>query len=360
MDVYRRNLMKGALAGSTLLTLGIPPIATAAASAGKPRKLRLLLGSGAADAEFAAGARTAFAANARRAATVHDAATHDATAHGATTIRDAGSIQRGLEVIKLQDGLLNEYEKVAHLLETFRDARWIAVMDDGSAAVFTELVRNAGGSLVSLGSHASSGEALVRGSTARVPGLRHVWAAASPSHAAGGILAARLVESRRSFSIVENFFSPQGAEELGTANGVPPGFLAWRLDGASLGHNPAGHNPAGNDPAYLYCAGISPADGCELLGWDPALAWTPVNRESGLETAAETAASGKRRSARGNDEPRTGGWVEAVGYAVAAAALGAGSGHESCSARAHVYQSHGVKRGKPDKAGGFASFVIDI
>jgi hypothetical protein len=342
--------MKGALAGSTLLTLGIPLITPAAASAGNPGRLRLLLGSGTADAEFAAGARTAFAANARR----------------ATTPGDARSVQSGLEVIKLQDGLLNEYEKVAHLLETFRDTRWIAVMDDGSAAVFTELVRNAGGSLVSLGSHASSGEALIRGSAAGIPGLRHVWAAASPSDAAGGILAARLVERRRSFSIVENFFSTQGAEERGaeergTANKFPPGFHAWRRDGAGFRHNPAdGHDPAYLDPAYLYCAGVSPEDGCQLLGWDADPAWMPVDRESGPETVAETAASGKRRSAPRNDEPRAGGWVEAVGYAVAAAALGAGAGRESCSTCAHVYQSDGVKRGTPDKAGLFTSFVIDI
>jgi hypothetical protein len=338
MDVYRRNLMKGALVGSTLLTLGIPPITTAAASAGKPGRLRLLLGSGAADAEFAAGARTAFAANARRAATGHDA----------TTASDARSAQGGLEVIKLKDGLLNEYEKVAHLLETFRDTRWIAVMDDGSAAVFTELVRNAGGSLFSLGSHASSGEASVRGIAARVPALRHVWAAASPTHAAGSTLAARLVESQRSFSIVENFFSTQGAEEGGTANGFPPGFLAWRLDGAGPGPE--------HDPAYLYCAGVSPRDGCQLLGWDAVPAWTPVNQEPGLQAAA----SGKRRSAPGNDEPYAGGWIEAVGYAVVTAALGAEASYESCSARAHVYQSDGGKRGAPDKAGRFTSFVIDI
>src|SRR5688500_157466 len=174
MDVYRRNLMKGALMGSTLLTLGIPPITMAAASAGKPGRLRLLLGSGAADAEFAAGARTAFAGNARRTATGHDATTETA--------------QDGLQVIKLKDGLLNEYEEVAHLLATFRDTRWIALMDDGSAAVFTELVRNAGGSLLSLGSHASSDETGVRRMGARIPALRHVWAAASPSHAAGSIL----------------------------------------------------------------------------------------------------------------------------------------------------------------------------
>ena len=340
MDVYRRNLMKGALAGSTLLTLGIPPIATAAASAGKPGRLRLLLGGGAADAEFAAGARTAFAANARRAA----------TGHGATTASEARTAQGGLEVIKLKDGLLNEYEEVAHLLATFRDTRWIAVMDDGSAAVFTELVRNAGGSLLSLGSHASSSETGVRGMGVRVPALRHVWAAASPLHAAGGILAARLVQTRRSFSIVENFFSTHGTEERGAVTESPPGFLAWRLDGAGPGPR--------HDPAHLYCAGVSPADGCKLLGWDATPAWTPVSQESGHQTAT----SRKGRSAPGNDEAHAGGWAEAVGYAVVAAALGAEAGCESSSVRAHVYQSDGVKRGAPSlyKPGGFTSFVIDI
>jgi hypothetical protein len=336
MDMYRRNLMKGALMGSTLLALGIPPLSMAAASAGKPGRLRLLLGGGANDAEFAAGARTAFASNARRSAIVHDA----------TTASDARNEQSGLGVIKLKDGLLNEYEKVAGLLETFRDTRWIAVMDDGSGAVFTELVRNAGGSLVSLGYHVSSGEALAQGSAAGVPGLRHVWATASPSHAAGGILAARLVEGRPSFSIVENFFSTQGAEDKGRANEPSPGFLAWRLDADRPGYA----------PAYLYCSGVSPSDGCQLLGWDGAPAWTPVNREPGPVTSS----SGKQMSGSENDEPRASGWVEAVGYAVVAAALGAQAGHESCSARAYVCQSNGVKHGVSDKVSRFTSFVIDI
>jgi hypothetical protein len=335
--------MKGALVGSTLLTLGISPITAAPAFAGKPGKLRLLLGSGSADAEFAAGARTAFAANARRAAAGHGPASHNAT-----SATDARGAQSGLEVIKLKDGLLREYEKVAHLLETFRDTRWIAVMDDGSAAVFTELVRNAGGGLVSLGSHASSSEALVRGSSARASGLRHVWAAASPSHAAGGILAERLIGSQRSFSIVENFFSTQGSGERATAKGSPPGFLAWRLDAA-------GGAGAEDDPAYLYCAGVSPGEACQLLGWDTP-AWTPIQQESGSETTL----SGTRTSAPGNNEPRASGWSEAVGYAVVAAALGAEAGHESCSARAHVYQPDAAKRGMFDQPGGFTSFVIDI
>ena len=70
MDVHRRNLMKGVLTGSTLLALGIPPAAVAGAAAGTPGtsgRVRLLLGSDISDAEFAAGARTAFAASARHA-----------------------------------------------------------------------------------------------------------------------------------------------------------------------------------------------------------------------------------------------------------------------------------------------------
>jgi hypothetical protein len=335
MDMYRRNLMKGALMGSTLLALGIPPITMAAASADKPGRLRLLLGSGATDAEFAAGARTAFAAHARRAAGGLDY----------STASDARNVENELEVIKLKGGLLNEYGKVAHLLETFRDTRWIAVMDDGSAAVFTELVRDAGGSLALLGSHVSSAEASERGNAKRVPPLRHLWAAASPSHAAGGILAAQLIGSQRSFSIVENFFSTGQAGD-GNVDDGSPGFLAWRLNG--VGHESA--------PTYLYCAGVSPTDGCELLGWNATPAWTAVHRESGLEKMA----SGKRRSTPGNDQSHIGGWAEAVGYAVTAAALGAEVHYESCSTRAHVYQSSVDKRGMPRRAGRFTSFVIDI
>ncbi len=68
MDVHRRNLMKGVLTGGTLLALGIPPAAMGGAATGTPGtsgRVRLLLGSDISDAEFAAGARTAFAANAR-------------------------------------------------------------------------------------------------------------------------------------------------------------------------------------------------------------------------------------------------------------------------------------------------------
>ncbi len=321
MDVYRRNLMKGVLTGSTLLTLGIPPAAVAGAARVRTSgRVRLLLGSDISDAEFAAGARTAFAANARQA----PAHTDVATGSGAKTA------QGGLEVVKLKGGLLNEYEKVANLLETFRDTRWIAVMDDGSAAVFTELVRNAGGSMLSLGSHVASARPRSLRDGAHVPGLRHVWAAASPSHAPGSILAARLAGGQRGFSIVENFFSTQAAADSAGTDGFLPGFLAWRRDGK------ASNLELEPDPAYLYCAGVSPTAGCELLGWDGASAWTPINQEPRLNPPARKKRKQKERARRMSHKPA--GWVEAVGYAVMAAALGAGAVHEPCSTRAHVHQ----------------------
>jgi hypothetical protein len=329
--------MKGALMGSTLLALGIPPTTVAASSPVKPGRLRLLLASGRTDAGFAAGAGTAFAAGTRRVATGPDA----------SIASDARGMRSGLEVIKLDGGLLNEYEKVIRLLETFRDTRWVAVLDDGSAAVFTELVRNAGGSLVLLGSHVSSAETSVRGSAGRIPELRHVWAGASPSQAAGGILATRLGEGR-SFSIVENFFSARGAENGSMAKRFPPGFLAWQLDGP-------GYEVG---PAYLYCAGISPPDACELLGWHADSQCTPVDREAGLETTAS--GKGKRRGVAGDGELYANGWVEAVGYAVVAAALGAEAGHEPCSRCAHVYQPDEACRAMPREPGRFTSFVVDV
>jgi hypothetical protein len=333
MNVYRRNFMKGALTGSTLLALGIPSTAMATASPDTSGRLRLLLGSGEADAEFAAGARTAFAAR-----------THHATTDvAASTASDARSASSTLDVIKLKGGLLNEYEKVFHLIQTFRGSRWIAMMDDGSAAVFTELIRNAGGSLVLLGSHVSSGRVSKRESAKGIPGLRHVWAAASPAHAAGGLLAARLVGGQRSFSIVENFFSPGVTEDAEITDSFPPGFLAWRLDGP-------GSEP---DPAYLYCTDVSPEAGCKLLGWHGNSKWTPVHREGELETTV----SGNRKNT-GNNLPQ-GEWVEAVGYTVTAAALGAGAFHERCSMRAHVYQSADARNRVFGRAGRFTSFVVD-
>jgi hypothetical protein len=51
-------------------------------------------------------------------------------------------------------------------------------------------------------------------------------------------------------------------------------------------------------------------------------------------------------------------WVESVGYAVAASALGVDSVLESCSGRAFVHRSQTGERIQPPER--FVSFVMDI
>lgn len=326
MDANRRNLMKGMLTGGTLLALGIPPGAFASAPAGRVGKLGVLLGNTLMDAAFAAGIRGAYAASAR---------------DGMPEARlDAP------QVVKLRDGLLHDYEKVAGLLEKSHDTRWIAVMDDGSAAVFTELARNAGARLILLGSHVSSGsDAPMRNTSASTPELRHAWTVASPAHSAGDILASRLVENRGSFSIVENFLSPehssiQARTDATAASWSAPGFLAFRLSGP--------------DAIHLHCSGLSPLDGCKSLGWSTAGDWMPVSPQAPI---SEGTASARRR----NGQPQSAGWVESVGYAVMAAALGEGALQESCSSRAFVHRpDRGKQGGRIEPSGRFTSFVIDI
>jgi hypothetical protein len=341
MDINRRNLMKGVLTGGTLLALGIPPGAFASAPAGRAGRFGLLLGNTPVDAAFAAGIRTAYADNARYVITGRSVT-------GASAGPDAP------QVVKLKGGLLSDYEKVAGLLEESRDTRWIAVMDDGSAAVFTELARNAGARLVLLGSHASSSDdAFMGGISPGIPGLRHVWTAASPAYSAGDILASRLIENQGDFSIVENFLSaehssmqapPDGAAAGGPNSGsfaYWPGFLNYRLDAP--------------DAIHLHCSGLSPSDGCELLGWNTAGRWIPVSPQ---------VSTGEAGARRGPVQPQSTGWVESVGYAVMAAALSTSAPQESCSSRAFV---HRPSKDKANARGGltgpverFTSFVIDI
>ena len=343
MDVNRRNLMKGVLTGGTLLALGIPPGALASAPAGRAGRFGLLLGNTRVDAEFTAGIRTAYAANARYMATQSGAAT--------------GAGVAGLDapqVVKLKGGLLNDYERVTGLLEKSRDTRWIAVMDDGSAAIFMELARNAGARLILLGSHASSGDdASMQNISPGIPVLRHVWAAASPMHSAGGILASRLIENQGNFSIVENFLSTEHSSTQARADSAAvsgpnpnsftywPGFLAYRLDGS--------------DTIHLHCSGLSPSDGCESLGWNTAGGWRPVSRQVSTREAGARSGVG---------QPQSAGWVESVGYAVMAAALGTTALQESCSSHAFVHRPSKDKangRGGPTgPAERFTSFVIDI
>ena len=259
-----------------------------------------------------------------------------------------------LEVVKLKGGLLNEYEKVANLLETFRDTRWVAVMDDGSAAVFTELVRNAGGSMVLLGSHVASAGCHHSGqpTCSRAPaclGCRIT----RPCPRQHPCQAAR--RRKRGFSIVENFFSTQAAADSAGTDGFAPGFLAWRRDGKASNLEPE------PEPTYLYCAGVSPAAGSELLGWNGAFSWTPVHQEPPPESAGPGKNGNKTGSKPEGMQPQAGAWVEAVGYAVMAAALGAGAFHQPCSTRAHVHQPGAGKNGlSGGGAARFTSFVVDL
>ena len=114
------------------------------------------------------------------------------------------------------------------------------------------------------------------------------------------------------------------------------------------------------DPTYLYCAGVSPAAGCELLGWNGAFSWTPVHQESPPESAGLGKNGNKTGSKPEGMQPQAGAWVEAVGYAVMAAALGAGAFHQPCSTRAHVHQPGAGKNGLTGGAARFTSFVVDL
>ncbi|SDA12735.1 hypothetical protein SAMN05216315_103155 [Nitrosospira sp. Nsp18] len=325
MDVNRRNLMKGALTGGTLLALGIP----AGAFAIPPRraeKFGLLLGNTPVDAAFAAGFRSAAQYSAKG---------------GGVMAAGAGEGNGSPQVVKLKGGLLSDYEIAARLLEKSRGTRWVAVMDSGSAAVFTELVRNAGARLLLLGSHVSSDhDPSKQGIFPDIARLRHVWAAASPAHTAGAILASQLIGNQGSFSITENFFSAehsatQAQTDSATTDGFAPGFLSYRLDGP--------------DAIHLHCSGLSLSNGCESLGWSSAGRCAPVSQQAPMHGAI-----------MGTGRPQSAGWVESVGYAVMAAALGTGALQESCSSRAFVHRSALGNRGERIDATEFTSFVIDI
>lgn len=329
MDMYRRNLMKGVLTGGTFLALGIPQGAFASDPGERVERFGLLLGNTRMDAEFAAGFRMA--------------AQYVARGSGEIVAVKGGAP----EVVKLKDGLLHDYERVARLLEKSRDTRWVAIMDEGGAAVFTELVRSVGGRLLLLGSHASSDGASIRNGSSGVSEFRHVWAAASPAQSAGSILASSLVSDESSFSIVENFLStPALSGAAMTASDGVPGFVSYRLENAGA------VSGLEADAFHLHCSGVSLSDGCASLGWNPADAWRPVARREPAQDAAAFAAQGK-------GQPRSG-WVESVGYAATAAALGENAIQESCCSRAFVHRS---AMGNPGRRMGvaeqFTSFVID-
>lgn len=225
MEVDRRNLMKGMLAGGALLALGSPPWTFAESPARRPGQCLLLLGDAGADDLFAGGARAA-----------STSMTYD-----------------GLKTVKLKGGLLTDTDRAVLLLKRSRGARCIAVMDDAGAVIFLELARTAGVRLLSMGTHVCSTDSACP--------LRHAWTTASPAHGVGGILAARLSAGRDGFSMTEDFLhAPGGTSTL--SGWSAPGFLSyWSTE---------------SDSVHLHSSGLSLADGRRLIGLTAIEGWEPI------------------------------------------------------------------------------------
>jgi hypothetical protein len=292
MDIDRRSLMKGLLAGGALLALGTPPWTFANQPVRKAKRCLLFLGDSGVDQAFGKGVRAACA--------------------------EVG--YDGLEMLKVNGGLLSDPDKMVALLEQTRGARWIAVMDDASAAVFQELARTAGGRLLSIGSHASVND--------NTDHLRHVWLAASPAQGIGGLLASKLIGRHDSFSIAEGFLNDASAARDLTGWSAP-GFSSYRS--------------AGSEAMHLHCSGLSLSEGRRLLGLTGTKDWTLIPPQSCKREAVSMESQN---------------WVESVGYAVAASALGVNTVQETCAGRAFVHRALNPEPLQSRER--FVSFVMDI
>ena len=292
MEVDRRSLMKGILAGGALLALGTPPWALGESSPRRPNQCLLLLGGSGADDVFATGAGAAA----------------------------TGMSYDGLQIVKLKGGLLTDTDRAITLLKRSRGARVVAVMDDAGAAMFLELARTEGVRLLSMGTHACS--------TGAASPLRHAWSSSSAAHSAGGLLASQLLQRHGSFSITESFLQEPAAGDAFTSWSAP-GFSSYRFTEPEAIH--------------MHCCGVSLTEGRRFLGLDTTDAWIRIPQHGR-----------KRESVTWQSEN----WVESVGYAVTASALGRESVRESCSARAFVHQSRNGAPIPPMER--FVSFVMDI
>ncbi len=292
MEIDRRSLMKGMLAGGALLAMGAPPWSLAGQPARRPKHCMLILSGTSADEAFARGTQTAC----------------------------AGRTYDDLRTVTLKGGLLAGTDRVSKLLEETRGTRWIAVMDDAGAAIFLELARTVGVRLLSMGTHACSTDGACH--------LRHDLAATSADHSAGGLLASHSIQRQGSFSITESFLQ-EPLEVRAPAGWSAPGFSSYRSGEA--------------DAMHIHCSGLSLADGCELLDVGAREGWTPIPPQVCEQETVRW---------RSDD------WVESVGYAVTASALGVDSVRESCMSRAFVHQSSDGTRMQPMER--FVSFVMDI
>jgi len=228
MEIDRRSLMKGMLAGGALLALGTPPWAFAESPLRRPSQCLLLLSGAGADDLFASGARAA----------------------------DSGMTYDGLQTVTLKGGIMTDTDRVVTLLEQSRGARLIAVMDDASAVIFLELVRPAGVRLLSMGTHACSTDAACV--------LRQTWASTSQAYSAGGLLASHFLQSQRSFSITESFLQESPAEPAWTSWSAP-GFSSYRF--------------TESEPMHMHCSGLSLQDGGRRLDLDTTQGWISIPQE---------------------------------------------------------------------------------
>lgn len=292
MEVDRRSLIKGMVAGGVLLALGDACWAFAEQPRRRPSHCRLLLGGTSADELFVRGARVACRSKA-----------YD-----------------DLQIVKLKGGLLVEMDRVVTLRSQSPSARWIAVMDDAGAVIFLEWARTAGVRLLSMGTHAYSTDAACR--------LRHVWASASPVQSPGGLLASQCLRRQGSFSITESFLQEPPKDAAWTAWSAP-GFSSYRVTEPDVMH--------------MHCSGLSLQEGGRLFNLDTTQDWIPIPQQVC-----------RRDTVTGQPDN----WVESVGYAVTASALGVDSISESCSARAFVHQSPHHEQRQPMAR--FVSFVMDM
>lgn len=226
----------------------------------------------------------------------------------------------GLKIVKLKGGLLTDTDRAVMLLKQSQGARCIAVMDDAGAVIFLELARTAGVRLLSMGTHACSTDAACP--------LRHIWASTSPAYRVGGVLASQLLQRQGSFSITESFLQ-EPPEESAWTSWSAPGFSSYRFIEAEAIH--------------MHCSGLSLPDGGRLLDLETTKGWIPIPQQT---------------CRRDSVTWRSENWVESVGYAVTASALGLDSVRESCSERAFVHRSRHGEPIQPMER--FVSFVMDI
>ena len=172
--------------------------------------------------------------------------------------------------------------------------------------------------MLSMGTHACSTDGA----------CRHDLASTSHDHSAGGLLASQLILGQGSFSIVESYLhdTPGG---LALTAWSAPGFRSYRS--------------ATPESIHLHCSGLSLLDGCRLLTLDKTEKWISFQPQV---------------SDRGSMTPPSENWVESVGYAVTASALGMDSVKESCSCRAFLHQATDNALIGPRER--FMSFVMDL